>query len=285
MRLCSNLVFLCWISTVTPLSAANYVWIEGERPAATPELKAVEGVSPPEAFRVSGWGRTWIISGEQMLHVNLSSGDVEKFMPEEGIVFAYNFFIGKAGRQNVWARIGYEWVRSDFQWRIDRGPWQLSSRRTPTTNIQPLQTWNELAWIRLGQVDLKAGKHRFETRHYAYQETDSRGNGRPARILHMLDAVCITPLAFRPNGKWKPDDAFQDEADRQAARHVFTVSAGDGSAQRIEAVLDGWWTTAAWDENDVTDSSRLQPTTELPDLESLAWYGYQVPNDRDATRP
>ena len=90
-------------------------------------------------------------------------------------------------------------MRSDFQWRMDGGPWQTSSRRTPTTNVQPIQTWNELAWIRLGQVDLKAGKHRFQTRHYAYKETDSRGGQRTARILHMLDAVCITPDVFRRN--------------------------------------------------------------------------------------
>ena len=158
MRLCWTIVLLCWLSATTTLSAADYVWIEGEHPAATPELKPSDGLSPPEVFSFAGWGRTWIISGEQMLHVNLSSGDVEKFMPDEGMVFAYDFSIEQAGRQNVWARIGYEWVRSDFQWRIDGGPWQLCSRRTPTTNIQPLQTWNELAWIRLGQVDLKAGR-------------------------------------------------------------------------------------------------------------------------------
>jgi hypothetical protein len=285
MRLWSIITATCLISVTTSLFAADYVWIEGERPTTIPELKSVDGDAAPDAIGFSGWGRTSIISAEEMLHVSLSSGEVEKFLPEEGLVFAYDFVIEGDGRQNVWARIGYEWVRSDFQWRIDQGPWHNCSRNEPTTNIQPLQTWNELAWIQLTQTDLEAGKHRIEFRHSAYQETDSRGNERTARILHMLDAICITPKAFRPNGKWKPDDAFQDQIDREADRNVFAISVGDGSLQRFETELSGWWTTAAWDENDVTDSSRLQPTTELPDLDSLAWYGYKVPNDRDVARP
>ena len=288
MNMPSQILFLCWTSVATPLSAADYLWIEGEQPTTTPTLKEGEGVekvSPPNGFEFKGWGRTWIISGDQMLHVNVSSSNVDKYMPEEGLVFGYDFALDRDGRQNVWARIGYEWVRSDFQWRIDGGPWQTSSHRIPTTNVQPLQTWNELAWIRLGQPDLKAGKHRIETRHYAYKETDSRGAERTARIIHMLDAFCITPDTFCPNGKWKPDDSYQEETDRLAAEHVFDVRAGDRSSEGLETVLDGWWTTAAWDENGVTDESRLEATTQLPDLESLAWYGYQVPNDRDDVRP
>jgi len=270
------------------LHAADYVWIEGENPSTTPRLKRGEGVenlSRENGFGYDGWGRTWIISGEKMLHVALQSGEVDKFMPDAGMVFGYDFEIAKASRQNIWARIGYEWVRNDFQWRIDGGPWQTCSRNTPTTNTQPIQTWNELAWIKLGELDLRSGKHRFETRHYAYKEKDKRGNERTARILHMLDAVCITPDAFHPNGKWRPDADHQSEEDQRASAHVFTVNAGDGSAERVETVLSSWWTTAAWDENEVTDQSRLKPTTRLPDLDSLAWYGYKAPDDRDAQRP
>lgn len=77
----------------------------------------------------------------------------------------------------------------------------------PTTNVQPLQTWNELAWIKLGEMDLSHGKHRFETRHYKYKELDERGNERTTRILHMLDAVCITPMCFArtANGNRTPN--------------------------------------------------------------------------------
>ncbi|HYW79241.1 MAG TPA: hypothetical protein VE890_06660, partial [Thermoguttaceae bacterium] len=292
MNRSAKIALLCWmsmiISVATSLLAADYVWIEGEQPTTTPVMKQVEGVedvSPRNGFEMKGWGNTSIISGEVMLHVNVTNTNVQKYLPEQGLVFGYDFTLPKSGKQNVWARIGYEWVRSDFQWRIDGGPWQTSSRLTPTTNVQPIQTWNELAWIRLGQVDMKAGKHRFETRHIAVKETDSRGNERTARILHMLDAVCITPGVFLPNGKWKPDDTYQNATDRQAVDHVFDVSADGQPAERIETVLDGLWATAAWDENDVTDASRLEPTTQLPDLDSLAWYGYEAPNDRDAFRP
>ncbi len=281
-------VFMVLLLATSSGKAIDYAWFEGEEPTTTPKLKRGEGIeklSRENGFGYDGWGRTWIISGEKMLHVGLQSGEVDKFMPDEGMVFGYDFQLAKRGRQNIWARIGYEWVRNDFQWRIDGGPWKTCSRNTPTTNIQPIQTWNELAWIKLGELDLNPGKHRFETRHYSYKEVDKRGNERTARILHMLDAVCITPDVFRPNGKWKPDADHQTEEDKMAAAHVFNVNASDDSAERVETVLDGWWTTAAWDENDVADESRLQPTTKLPNLETLAWYGYQVPEDRDAQRP
>ncbi len=269
------------------LSAGDYVWLEGEQPDSTPVLKQLEGVervSPANGFQASGWGRTSIMSGEQILHVSLSPADIDKYLPAEGLIFGYSFQLEQGGAQNIWARIGYEWVRSDFDWRVDQGPWQSCSRRTPTTNIQPIQTWNELAWIQLGQLQLPEGRHRLEVRHQAQKE---QGGERTARILHMLDAVCLTPGAFRPNGKWKPDDTYQTESDRQAAQHVFQVEvpAGAGPAERLETVLNGWWTTAAWDENDVTDASRLQPTRQLPDLDALAWYGYEVPGDRDQARP
>ncbi len=94
MKVSLNVVLLCWMSVATSLSAADYVWIEGERPTTTPTLKQVEGVenvSPSNGFDFTGWGRTWIISDEQMLHVNRRGGDVDKYMPEEGLVFGYDF--------------------------------------------------------------------------------------------------------------------------------------------------------------------------------------------------
>ena len=289
MKVSLYVVLLCWMSLAASLSAADYVWIEGERPKTTPILKqvdGVEGVSPSNGFEFSGWGRTWIISDEQMLHVNLSSGDVDKFMPEEGLVFGYDFALDRGGKQNVWARIGYEWVRSDFQWRIDGGPWQTCSRRTPTTNVQPLQTWNELAWIQLGAGRLEGRQASLrDTTCTLTRRPDSRGDERTARILHMLDAVCITPNVFRRTASGNRMTSIRMKPTGRPRSTCSPLVPATSSAERVETVLDGWWTTAAWDENDVTDESRLQPTTKLPDLDSLAWYGYQVPNDRDDVRP
>ena len=105
MNMPSQILFLCWMSVATSLSAADYLWIEGEQPTTTPTLKESEGVekvSPPNGFEFNGWGRTWIISGDRMLHVNLSSSNVDKYMPEEGLVFGYDFALDRDGRQNVW---------------------------------------------------------------------------------------------------------------------------------------------------------------------------------------
>ncbi|MFP4381093.1 MAG: glycoside hydrolase family 2 TIM barrel-domain containing protein [Candidatus Sumerlaeia bacterium] len=275
---CKKLFLTLTILLACSLCLADYVWIEGETPSNDPTLK-----DGSKGHGFAGWGNDFIISEGKMLTIQMSPGDAENKLPEGGLIFTYDFNLPQAGKQNIWARIGFEWVRSSFQWRVDGGEWQMSSKWTPTVNIQPIQTWNELAWLKLGEMDLAAGKHTIEFRHVAYKE-ERNGKEQTARIMHFLDAICITPDAFRPNGKYKPDADFQNERDKQALEKVFDIAAA-GSLDRSVTQLDGLWMIADFEEYNPSEETRLQPVKELPNLDDLHWYSYDVPKDRNTDRP
>ena len=72
---------LClWITLVWPLStvaAQKTIWIEGETPSRKPA--ALKDGRP--GWKAAGWGRTEIISGAKILHVNVSDRDVAGQLP------------------------------------------------------------------------------------------------------------------------------------------------------------------------------------------------------------
>ena len=266
---------VCFVVGARCAAAASFVWLEGEQPDHVPAV---------DKYSFTGWGNTSIISGEKFLNVSLSAAEVDQVMPADGMVFGYDFTVTEAGKQNLWARIGYEWIRADFQWRVDGAPWTTVSHTSPTTNIQPLQRWNELAWIKLGVMKLASGKHRLDVRWYKYQHDDSKSKSATARIIGALDCVYIGVAEFQPHGKWRPDQDHRTVADRRAARHVFHIRGNHGT-DRSATQLDGLWETAVWEERRVTEDTRLRPVTRLPDLATLRWYAYAVPGDRDARHP
>ncbi len=263
------------------LWAGDFVWLEGENPSQTPNLKQVDGVEKlrgGNGFGYEAWGNSDVMSGGKLLHVTIGAKDVDKYLPDD-YIFSYDFQIEKAGKQNVWARIGYEWARSKFQWRIDKQAWQTVERDAVTANVQPIQTWNELGWLKLATQNLSAGKHRIEFKHNKVP-----GKKGTERILHMLDAIFITADDTVPVGKYRPGQDHQSAKDREAAEHVFAVNVAE-SPKRTETVLNGMWTTAGWDEFPVDEAKRLGPVKELPDLNSLRWFAYKAPGDRDRQLP
>ncbi len=276
------LVALGW-----PAAAQNHIWLEGEAPTSVSKLKQVGGVEKVKGGKGYGfeaWGNADIMSGGKLLHVNMNSGQAAKYLPDDGLVVSYDFTVKQAGKHAVWARIGYEWVRSNFQWRVDDGAWTTSDSNVPTVNIQPIQTWNELAWLKLGEQKLSAGKHRIEFKHYKY-DVNRRGKKSTSRILHMLDCMCITPAEFRPAGKWQPGQDHRSAKDKQAEQNAFKINAKAGPDGRAWTELDGLWTTAVWDEQPVNEAARVGPVKELPALEELRWFAYRAPGDRDAQHP
>lgn len=281
---------ICLFAITANLIAADYLWIEGEKPDHLPvALKAGNGVEAVtgdgKGYTIAGWGNTNIISDGVLLSVGMSDKEVESFLPAEGLVFGYDFTAAKAGVQHVWARIGYEFVRSTFDWRIDGGEWQTVPRTAPTVNVQPIQTWNELAWFRLGSPNLSAGKHTMEFRHMAMKEM--KGDKEvTARILHMLDAICITPDAFEPAGKWKPGQDHRDEEDLAAEKQVFDLAVQPGADGRAWTVLNGLWQYAPWEEDSVSEDDRLLPVSKLDaDLGKLRWWAYKAPGRREKQMP
>ncbi len=160
--------------------AAEYVWIEGE--AATVNIKP----------NIAGWGNKHFLSCDKWLHISVDADKVEKAVPAEGILLRYLFTLPKAGEYEVWNRIGFEFVRSPFAWRIDDGDWKTISPEELTTDLMEVDFFCEVAWLKMGVRKLDKGKHTLEIK--LPKERDRQGKWR--RILYCGDALCIRARAF-----------------------------------------------------------------------------------------
>jgi beta-galactosidase len=267
-RVASRFVLALLLSLCcTVPAAADYVWIEAE---SLPQ--------PPAGFKVGGWGNQHYLSGGKWLFAGIDGKEAEA-IPAEGLRLSYPFENKADGTCEVWARIGYEFARSPFRWRIDDGAWGEDKPEDLTTDLMSLQEWNEVAWIKLGTARLTPGKHTLQIH---FERRVLPGKKQPERILTGLDCFCISKEPFRPNGRFKPDEDYRDDTDREAAKHVFRVDAAPG--QRSTLPLKGLWEIARWDEQDISD--RDQPVRQLPaDHGNLFWKAARVPGDRDTVRP
>jgi beta-galactosidase len=266
----------------------DVIWLEGETFQAETAVLEKDGRENfrggGKGYETAGWGNTELISGGRLLHVNLSGNEARDFLPPEGLVFSHEFEVGAAGTPAIWARIGYEFARSPFDWRINDGAWQSVSPETPTEELQSIQTWNELGWLNLGTHPLPAGKHRISFRHRFQPVAEG---GKPERVLHMLDAVCISTEPFRPFGKWQPGQDHRSERDRAAETHVFSANTTPGPDGRAWTELNGLWQVAGWNENvfPIPEETRLQPVRELPELDILRWKSYRAPGAVEEQHP
>ena len=257
-------------------AAEPYIWLEGENPSSTPTIEPPANKPDERGFGFGGWGRTELISQGSMLHLQIGADQVAERLGADGAIFGYSFTVEHADSYAIWARIGYEQVRSPFDWKVDDGDWTELPKDRPTIDVVPLKRWNDLAWVKLGDMRLDAGRHTLSFRHRPYTTVDRRGNEKQGRILHMLDAICIHAGEFRPNGHRRPGADYKDERDIEAARSVFHLRA-DGS-HRPSVALDGLWETARWDERTYDPETRLQGPTKLPELDRLYWFGIGVPH-------
>ena len=112
--------------------AADFVWIEGEAP--TSKNLDVKG---------AGAGNAHYLSQQTWLDVNLDPAAVGKVAPEDGILLGYEFQAPSAGKYEVWNRIGMEFVRSPFEWRIDQSAWRDIQPTDLTTDLMELSLWTE----------------------------------------------------------------------------------------------------------------------------------------------
>jgi hypothetical protein len=78
-----------------------------------------DGVGHPEFLSEQAWFRSLGIDGDQ----------VDREAPADGVLVDYAFDAQAAAEYELWARIGYEFVRSPFDWRLDGGPWSRCRRR------------------------------------------------------------------------------------------------------------------------------------------------------------
>ncbi|MCW3052812.1 MAG: Beta-galactosidase/beta-glucuronidase, partial [Chthonomonadales bacterium] len=197
---------------------------------------------------------------------------VEKDLPAGGAVLTYPFQIAQAGDYEVWNRIGYEFVRSPFEWRVDGGAWSTVKPDELTTDLMELADWNEVAWIKMGVSALKAGAHTLEIR-LAMTKDDK---GKTARILYASDALCLSRGAFHPNGRFKPDADYRTPMDREAAQKVFEMPAASADAKRVALPLKGVWEICRHDEQ--MPGEVAAPIKDFP--VQPHWYGIEVPGDK-----
>jgi beta-galactosidase len=134
-------------------------------------------------------------------------------------LLSYKFNLKSAGKHEIWNRVGFEFVRSPFEWRVDGGEWNKSSPDDLTTDLMPLAEWTEVAWLKLGERDLKVGDHTLDIRLAATKNE----KGEAQKVLYGSDAIVISPGEFRPNGWHKPGQSGRTAADEAAAKHVFKV--------------------------------------------------------------
>lgn len=284
-RFISVLAVLC---SSFRLFAAPSIWLEGESFVSETPLKDLPGREKlpggGRGYVVAGWGNRNVISGGELLHITLSEAEAGRYVPDTGLIVHRNFEVKEAGTYEIWARIGYEWVRSPFDWCLNDGPWTNIPPDLPTIDVQPIQVWNELGWLRLAEgVRLNAGRHRIAFRHLVPKKRD----GNPDRILHMLDAVCVYGGAFQPFGKWAPDQDHRSEKDRAAESQIFDLNLNPGPDGRAWTMLNGLWQYAPWGETQfpITEQTRLKPVEALPDLSKLRWFAYEAPGAIDERLP
>ena len=270
----NTLLLACGLALPAALSAADVAWIEAEDMTTKPDLP----------FELGPHGAPEFCSNGKVAVLSINEGDGDKVLGADGKIATWDFTANAAGKHEVWGRVGFEWVRSDFDWRIDAGAWQTAKATDATTDLQQLATWNEIAWLKMGEADLTAGKHTLAVRFVPQTRTD-KGKQVPARTLWMVDCFCIADH-FAPNHKFKPGDDFQNDADQAAAKNVFTLPTPKNPAERAKVDLTGDWQLAAWDELAVPEDSRLEGADALPtNLDQLPWYSIAVPSDRNESRP
>lgn len=266
-------LFLLCIVTATARAQqgsdpASFVWIEGEATTSA-------NVKP----NVAGWGRKEFLSGETWLHYSLDAEKVDKELPEGGAaILRYAFTAPKEADYEVWNRIGFEFVRSPFAWRIDDGPWKTVSPEELTTDLMELAEWTEVAWLKMGTQTLRPGAHTLEIR--LTKTTDDKGKTR--NVLYASDALCLSAGPFFPNSRFKPGDPGRDAKDEAAAKNVFDLPlAAGGDGARSAVTLKGDWEVARHDEQMPGETAK--PILDFP--ARPVWKAIPVPSDKNVSRP
>jgi len=254
-------------SSAAAAQPPEFVWLEGERPAR------VAGLKP----NMSGWGRKEFLSEEKWLHVSMDPAAVEKGLPAEGGLLEYAFTAPKDATYEVWFRIGFEFVRSPFDWRIDGGDWASVKPTDLTTDCMELAYWCEVAWLKAGERRLARGNHKLEIR---LPRTKDK-KGKTARVLFALDAICLAAGEFSPNSRFKPGDEGRTARDDEAAKHVFDLPEPKAPDARAAVPLKGLWEVCRHDEQ--LPREVAVPITDFP--KTPHWKAIEVPGDKNTLRP
>lgn len=180
--------------------AAEYVWWEGESAAET-NFPARTWFAA-STFKAK---RDKILSAGDWLTSDGKRSGAEAFAK-------YRIHVPGAGEYNFWVR--KFWTHGPFRWRFDRAEWRICGRDIALADNTPIRRYVCVNWVSLGKVRLTRGPHDFELRLLAEE-----GEKQTA----CFDCFLLTPHAFIPRGKLKPDEksglampgfwAFEPECD------------------------------------------------------------------------
>ncbi len=264
------LTSLCGLRSLAdppPASAPPFIWVEGEA-----------GVAPgvtEKYIKRAGWGHPEYLSGDKWLNVSVDDKDVDSAVPTGGIVLQYSLDAPKAGSYAVWNRVGFEYVRSPFSWRIDNGDWKTTKPTDLTTDLMELATWTEVAWLKLSDGEaLSAGPHTLQIR--LQKSVDAKG--KTERILYASDALVLTMEGtFHPNSKYKPGET----APVTTPTTHFTLPTPTTDGTRTSLPLNGTWEICRDDE--MLPGLVAEPIHALPTVTN--WTTIAVPGDKNSLRP
>ena len=171
------------VSVVSSLGrAGEFVWLEGEAGQANVKVNN------------AGWGNAQFLSEGRWMHISFDADKVEAEVKADAVTIQYPFEIKKAAQYEVWNRIGFEFARSPFEYRIDDGPWKQIAPDDLTTDLMDISFFCEVAWIKMGEAQLTPGGHTLEIRIPKTKDKD----GKPQRILYACDAICLTKASSTP---------------------------------------------------------------------------------------
>ena len=88
------------------------------------------------------------------------------------------------------------WKHGPFRWRFDDQPWQTVTRDVKLLDAAELRPTVGVHWVRLGDVRLSRGPHRFRL-----ELLESEG-------ACAFDAFVLSRSEFVPRGKLKPGESY-----------------------------------------------------------------------------
>jgi beta-galactosidase len=249
-------------------AAGNFVWLEGESPTRA-------NVEAKPSFVQNGQ----FLSEGKWLQLSAEPGEVEKKVPGEGAVYSYEIAPTFGGKTDVWARAGFEFARTAFEWRVGNGEWKTVSPDEVTTDLTELGFFCEIGWLKLGQVELKSGEKTLVEIRVPRSKNEK---GEIQRVLFGLDAMCLAPATanWKPHSRFRPDQDPRTDEDKAAEKAVFKLPAAAGSG-RATIELKGTWEIARDDEP--LPGPVAEAIKQLPDRP--VWQAVQVPGDKYETKP
>lgn len=241
------------------VQATPPIWIEAET-ADAPAAFVRETPGPPDR-----------VSGGQWIKASADPEGRDRLVPAEGLTLRHTFRT-PAGRREIWNRVGFEFARSPFEWRLDGGEWRTASPDDLTKDLVPLAEWTEVGWLKLGEADLKEGDHVLEIRITRRSDKD----GKPERTLYASDAIAIVAPGWAPRGPIGDGPKVRLEPPG-----VFAVPSRD-SDKRAVVKLAGEWEIRR-DDEDLPPFDIETPMEPIQNRDD--WTRIAVPADRNKVRP